>query len=118
MAANPVVGLAQLRLESKHKKPRTTVRVRGRITVATSAVLERAISDLIPDFERIELDISDVDYIDDFGLNRLVNLYIHAKKIDCTLGIANPKPRLRQRLRSWLHAVFKGHEEFLGMTPD
>lgn len=34
------------------------------------------------------------------------------------LEIENPKPRLKDRLQSWLHSVFEGHHEFLGMTPD
>jgi anti-anti-sigma factor len=117
MAANPV-GIAKLRLESNHKPSEATVRARGRITSATSATLERTFRDLIPSFQRIVLDISNVDYIDGSGLGALVDLYRFARKTNCDLEISNPKSRLKHLFRSWLHSVFEGHEEFLGLTPD
>jgi anti-anti-sigma factor len=118
MAANPIVGVTKLRLESTHKLSETTVHARGRITSATSATLEHTFRDLIPGFQRVVLDISNVDYIDGSGLGALVDLYGYARKTHCDLEIANPRPRLKYLLRGWLHSVFEGHEEFLGLTPD
>ena len=118
MAASQAARLAELRLESRNQLSVTTVRAIGLITFATSVSLEHTLRGLIPKFNRIVLDVSKVDYIDSSGLGVLASVYMQARKTNCHLEIANPKPRLRDVLRSWLHSVFEGHEQFLGMTPD
>jgi anti-anti-sigma factor len=119
MATNPVVQISRPRLESRNNLSETTVvRARGRITSATSASLERTLGDLIPQFKRIVLDVSNVDHIDNSGVGALLSVYLRARRTKCDLEIANARPRLRDWLRNWADAVFKGHEEFLGMTPD
>ena len=116
MAANPVVNVAaELRLVSKDKPSEITVRPMGLITSTTCLAMER---DLVPKFQRIVLDLSNIDHIDHSALGAVVSLYLHAKKTNCDLVIENPKPRLGRRLRNWLDEVFEGHEELLGMTPD
>lgn len=117
MGASPVIRVDRLRLESRDRRPETIVHPKGRITSATSAALERTLCGLIPEFERIVLDVSNVDYIDGSGLGMLMNVYWHARNAQFELEITNPKPRLKD-LRSWIESMFKGHEEFLGMTPD
>jgi anti-anti-sigma factor len=72
----------------------------------------------MPGSWRVVLDISSVDYIDSAGFDTLASLYFQAKTAGCDLEIANPRPHLGRLLRDWLHAVFAGHEEYLGMTPD
>lgn len=116
MAASPVVSIAaELRLVSNSRPSEITVRPTGPITSAACLALER---DLVPRFRRIVLDVSNVDHIDNSALGSVVRLYLEAKRANCDLVIDNPKPRLGNRLRNWLHEVFDGHEEFLGMTPD
>jgi anti-anti-sigma factor len=119
MAANPVIRISRTRLESNANLSETTiVRARGRITSSTSAALERTLVNLIPQFKRIVLDVSNVDHIDSFGMAALMSVYMQARKTECNLEMANSRPCLRDRLRSWLESVFKDHEEFLGLTPD
>ncbi len=118
MATNPVAGIAGLRVASSKRLPQTTVRAAGLIASATSAEMERTIRRLIPEFKRVVLDVSNVDYIDDSGVGVLVNVYLQARTAGCDLEIANPKPRLKDRWRSWLRSVFEGHDEYLGVTPD
>jgi anti-anti-sigma factor len=117
MAASPVTRTTRLMLEPGKRQPETTVHAAGRITSATSAALEHAICALIPQFRRVVLDVSNVDYIDGSGFGMLMSVYWKAREARCELEISNPKPRL-SNLRSWIESVFKDHEEFLGMTPD
>jgi anti-sigma B factor antagonist len=119
MAANPVIPVSELKLETEKKNSETTVRGTGRITSDTSATLENTLRDLIPESKRVVLDLTGIEYIDSSGLGTLVSIYMHARRANCDLEIANPKQRVRDLFRlSRLESVFKGREELLGMTPD
>lgn len=119
MAANPLIRAPELRLESENSNSETTVRAAGRITAATSANLEKTLRNLIPQSKKVVLDLTGVEYIDSAGLGALVSVYLHARGANCDLEIANPKQRIRDLFsRSRLGAVFEGHDDLLGMTPD
>lgn len=97
----------------------TTIWAKGPITLATSPALERTLQNIMPDFRRVVLDISSVDYIDGAGFGSLASLYFQAKHVGCDLEIINPRrPHLTLLMSSWLHSVFEGHQEYLGLTPD
>jgi anti-anti-sigma factor len=107
MAGNPVTRAAELKLETEKKKSETTVRPTGRITLNTNAALEDAVRDLIAQGGPIVLDMANVDYIDSAGLGTLVSVYMHARRANCPLKIANPKQRIRDLFnRSGLASVF------------
>jgi anti-sigma B factor antagonist len=126
MAANPVIRPAELRLEPEKNLSETIVRAAGRITSATSAMLESTLRDLVSDSKRVVLDLTKVDYIDSSGLGALVSVYMHARRINCDLEIANPKQRITDLFsRSGLTKVFAvvqeagaRHDELFGITPD
>jgi anti-sigma B factor antagonist len=108
MAANPVFRAPELKLETEKKNSETTVRASGRIILETSATLEKALRDLIGEGNRIVLDLTNVDYVDSAGLGTLVSVYMHARRTNCHLAIANPKERIRDLFsRSGLGSVFK-----------
>jgi anti-sigma B factor antagonist len=74
---------------------------------------------LIPEADRIILDLTDVSYLDSSGLGALVSVYLSAKRQHCDLRLANLNQRLKELFRlTRLAKVFEGHEEMLGMTPD
>jgi anti-sigma B factor antagonist len=126
MATQPVPLPSELTLETEKKSSETIVRATGRVTSTTSAMLENTLRDLVSDNERVVLDLTQVDYIDSSGLGALVSAYMHAKRINCELEIANPKQRVRDLFsRSGLAKVFTSvqeagarHDELFGMTPD
>jgi anti-anti-sigma factor len=119
MAANPVIRPDELKLVPEKKAEETLVRATGRITSTTSATLENTLRDLVSDNKRVVLDLTAVEYIDSSGLGALVSVYMHARKANCDLEIANPKQRIRDLFsRSRLASVFEGHQDLLGMTPD
>ena len=108
MTANPVFRAPELKLETEKKNSETTVRASGRIILETSATLEKALRDLIGEGNRIVLDLTNVDYVDSAGLGTLVSVYMHARRTNCHLAIANPKERIRDLFsRSGLGSVFK-----------
>jgi anti-anti-sigma factor len=110
MAGNPVSRAPELKLETERKNSETTVRATGRITLNTNAMLENAVRDLTGEGKRIVLDMTNVDYIDSAGLGTLVSIYMHARRANCNLKIANPKQRVRDLFnRSGLAPVFEGH---------
>lgn len=109
MAADPVIRGPQLKLETEKNNSETTVRATGRVTLETSATLEKTLRDLIAEGKRIVLDLTNVDYVDSAGLGALVSVYMHARRTKCDMEIANPKQRIRDLFnRSGLASVFDG----------
>jgi len=119
MSANPGIRAAELKLESEKQDSETTLRAAGRINSDTSAVLEKTLRELIPGSKRVVLDLANVNYIDSSGLGALVSAYMHARRANCDLEIANPRQQIKDLFsRSKLAAVFEGRHEWLGITPD
>jgi len=109
MAADPVVRAPEMKLETEKRNAETIVRATGRITLATSATLQNTLRELIDEGQRITLDLTKVDYIDSAGLGGLVCVYVHAKRANCALRVANQKQRIKDLFnRSGLACVFDG----------
>ncbi len=112
MAANPVVPTRELQLSIEKKPEETIVHGTGRITSATSDLLQSTIRGLIPGAKRIVLDLTEVDYIDSSGLGAVVSVYVAASRAQCDLELANPKPRIKDLFKmTKLGSVFEGHGE-------
>jgi anti-sigma B factor antagonist len=118
MAANPI-SISELMLETVKGPGEILVRCSGRITSATTGTFQNTIRPLIPDTERLVLDLTEVSYLDSSGLGTLVGLYLSARRQHCELKLINLSPRLKQLFRlTNLAKVFEGHEDMLGVTPD
>lgn len=112
MAASPVAPTPELQLSTEKKPEETIVHGVGRITSATSDLLQSTIRGLIPGAKRIVLDLAEVNYIDSSGLGALVSVYMAASRAQCDLELANPKPRIRDLFKmTRLASVFEGHGE-------
>ena len=111
MAANPVVPTPELQINTEKKAEETIVHGSGRITSATSDLLQRTIRGLIPGTKRIVLDLAEVNYIDSSGLGALVSVYLAASRAQCVLELV-PTPRIRDLFElSRLQAVFESHRK-------
>ncbi|HUI82859.1 MAG TPA: STAS domain-containing protein [Candidatus Binatia bacterium] len=118
MAANPI-PITDLKLETVTTAGETTVRCTGRITSATSALLQTTVRGLMPQAGSIVVDLSDVSQMDSSGLGVIVGLYLSARRQHCELKLVNLNQRLKELFRiTKLAVIFEGHEEFLGYTPD
>jgi anti-anti-sigma factor len=119
MAANPVVPTRELQLSIERKAEETTVHGVGRITSATSDVLQNTIRGLIPGTKRIVLDLAEVNYIDSSGIGALVSVYMAASRAQCDMELANLQPRIRDLFElSRLNLVFESRGGYRGLTPD
>ena len=118
MAASPI-PIPELKLETVRTSEETLVRCIGRITSTSSDTLQTTIRALIPEAKPVVLDLTDVNYMDSSGLGALVSVYLSAKRQHCELRLINLNQRLKELFRiTKLAAVFEGHEDFLGWTPD
>jgi anti-sigma B factor antagonist len=116
MAANPA---PELNLETIRTPEEITVRCTGRITSATSAQFQTTVRSLLPETKSIVLDLTDVNHMDSSGLGAVVGLYVSARRQHCALKLINLSQRLQDLFRiTKLAAVFEGHQDFLGYTPD
>ena len=112
MAANPVVPIPELQMNTEKKAEGTIVHGSGRITSDNSGLLQSTIRGLIPEARRIVFDMTDVNYIDSSGIGALVSVYLTASKARCNLEVANPQPRIRDLFElARLTAVFENREE-------
>ena len=113
MAANPAAPIRELQLSTEKKGEEIIVHGTGRITSATSGLLQSTIRGLIPGARRIVLDLSEVSYIDSSGIGALVSVYMAASRVQCDLELANPQPRIRDLFElSRLTAVFESRGGF------
>jgi len=117
MAANPVIS--ELEIETVKSPEEALVRCTGRITSATSAILQSTVRSLIPQTKRIVLDLTSVTYMDSSGLGAIVGIYVSARRQDCQLKLINLNQRLKELFRlTQMAKVFEDHGDMLGMTPD
>jgi anti-sigma B factor antagonist len=94
MAAN-AIPTPELKLSTEQKPEETVIRGTGKITAATTNLLQNTVRGLIPSNKRIVLDLTEVEYVDSSGLGALVSVYMAANHANCVLEIANPKQRIR-----------------------
>jgi len=119
MAANPVIPTPTLKLATEKTADAMIVRCVGRITSATSSVLQDTVRALIPENSRIVLDLTSVEYVDSAGLGALVSVYVSGRRGNCKIELVNLGQRIKDLLRiTRLASLFEGHEDMLGMTPD
>jgi len=118
MAATPN-PISELNLETSRNPDETIVRCTGKVISSTSTMLQTEVRSLIPETKCIVLDLTGVTYMDSSGLGAIAGLYFSAKRQHSKLKLINLSQRLQELFRiSKLAAVFEGHEEFLGHTPD
>ena len=118
MATNSI-SIPDLNLETVRTPEEIIVRCTGRITSATSAELQTSVRRLIPETKRVVLDLSNVSNMDSSGLGAIVSIYLSATRQRCGLKLIHLNQRVRDLFRlTKLAAVFEGHEDFPGVTPD
>ena len=118
MAANPIPN-SELTMETTKHPEETFIRCTGRIVSATSHDLQNTVRSAIPGTQRVVLDLTDVSYMDSSGLGAVVSIYLTARRQQCELKLINLNQRLKELFRlTKLAAIFEGHDDMLGMTPD
>ncbi len=96
MSDNPLVR--QLTLDVDRAGNAAVVRCSGKLVAGVSDLLYLEVSQLIPAYKRIVLDLTDLIHMDSTGLGTLVRLYVSAKSAGCNLELINLGKRIRQLL--------------------
>ena len=87
-----------LTLETERKDGVAVVRCRGRLVAGVGDAFYAKVSKLIPDNQRIVLDLTDLTHVDSMGLGALVRLYVSSKAAGCSLELINLGRRIRELL--------------------
>lgn len=72
-----------------HDGDMAVVRCHGRLVAGTTQLLYAKVDAMMPETQRVVLDLSDLQYIDSMGLGGLVRLYVTAKAAGCVLELLN-----------------------------
>jgi anti-sigma B factor antagonist len=96
MSDEAPVGLLTLDIERTAYS--AVVRCSGKLVAGVTNVLYSEVSKLIPENERIVLDLTDLTHMDSMGLGTVVRLYVSAKSAGCDLRLINLGKRIRQIL--------------------
>jgi anti-sigma B factor antagonist len=75
-----------------------TIVCRGRITVENSGAFKSEVKNLAPTHEHILADLSEVNFVDSFGLGDVLAAYIAARAVGCNLMLINVHPRVKDLL--------------------
>jgi len=77
------------------------------------------LSPLIPENKRVVLELTNVSFLDSWGLGTIVALWVTSKKNRCQLKVVHANQRIIDLfLMSNLAPILEGHEEYLGVMPD
>jgi anti-sigma B factor antagonist len=74
------------------------VRCNGKLVAGVNDVLQRKVSELIPETKRIVLDLTNLARVDSMGLGTLVRLYVSCRSAGCSLELINLGKQVRQLL--------------------
>lgn len=109
---DPTVA-SPLTLEIDRQDRLVVVRCRGKLVAGTTDLLHAEVSRLIPEAQRIVLDLTELTHMDSMGLGTVVRLYVSAKSAGCDLKLINLGQRIRQLLGiSRLLSVLAAVEDF------
>jgi anti-sigma B factor antagonist len=88
----------ELKLETEKTPEAVVVHCAGRIVWSTSQLLQNAVRPLIGENKRVELNLTNVSYLDSSGLGSIVGLWVNAKKNGCDLKLIRLNERIRELL--------------------
>lgn len=74
------------------------VKCGGKLVAGVNDFLYTEVSRLIPDTQRIVLDLSELAYMDSMGLSTIIRLYVSARSAGCELELINLGKRVRELL--------------------
>ena len=70
----------------------------GHLTFDVTTIFKDQIRSLIPQAQRIVLDLTDLAYLDSSGLGAIASVYVSARKAGCELQLINFNKRVRELL--------------------
>ena len=89
----------ELKLETQKISEGVLVHCTGRIVWSTSPFLQSTVRPLIAGNKYVELNLTNVSYLDSSGLGSIVGLWVNAKKNNCELKLNRLNERIKELLR-------------------
>jgi anti-anti-sigma factor len=74
------------------------VRCNGRLVAGVTDILYSRVTQLIPNYQRIVLELSELKHTDSLGLGTLVRLYVSAKSAGCSLELMHLSKQIQHLL--------------------
>jgi len=99
MAANPLSPPPELQIDAEMTETEAIFCCSGRITSATSSLLQSTVRKVIPEKKTIVLDLSNVTFVDSSGLGAIVGLWVSVQKTGCELKLISLSQRVKELLR-------------------
>jgi anti-anti-sigma factor len=91
----------------------TRVSCIGWLTADVAAEFKQEVRALIPQTERLVLDLNEVAFMDSSGLGAIISIYVTAKKTPCELQLINLSKKVRDLLgMTNLLSVFESCGQF------
>jgi anti-sigma B factor antagonist len=87
-----------LQLHTSISPEATVVNCKGHLTFDVSEMFKGEVKKLIPNAQRIVLDLTELDYLDSSGLGAIVSIYVSSKRAGCELRLINFNKRVRELL--------------------
>ena len=97
MAKRPAAAVLAIDVE-RFDGDMAVVRCRGRLVAGVTQLLYARVDALMPETQRVVLDLSGLEYTDSMGLGTLVRLYVTARAAGCTLELLNLSQQIRHLL--------------------
>jgi anti-anti-sigma factor len=104
--ATPAYCFATLEIDMDEKPEEVTLHCKGRITAESAHMFQRDVRDNcipvsrgkgVPVINRVILDLSNVTYIDNVGLEALLNVWTAGQRKACSVEIINHGPQTLKR---------------------
>lgn len=86
------------RMQTVTKNAVTTIRCSGRLKYESCEPFKRHVKELIPESQRIVLDLTELEHLDSSGLGAIVSLYVSCRGADCPLQLINLSKNVRELL--------------------
>lgn len=98
MGATPNAPSRQFRMNEVTKNGVTTIRCSGRLRSEHCEHFKQHVKALIPESQRMVLDLTDLDSMDSSGLGAVVSVYVSCRTATCPLELINLSKQVRELL--------------------
>jgi len=88
----------QLELHISEEGDAVVVKCAGLLTAENAPALKNLVRSMIPQEERIVLDLRDVSTMDSSGLGAVVSLYVSGKKAKCEIRLVHLSAKVKELL--------------------
>ena len=82
-------------IEIEDQGTTAVIRCHGKLTANYADLLYAPVSALLPNHQRVILDLAHLTHMDSMGLGNVVRLYVHGKNHGTTVELRNLTPRIR-----------------------